>query len=122
MQCKAAVQGREERLMYAYNGLMTCTAASGQRRAERLAAKEAALVQRDAALQGGEERLRQEQALLAEGRAALERERTEARDMVKVGHKTSHRSVLPLTSHQSNRIWKSKMGTLKGGSALRHLA
>ena len=47
-------------------------------------------MQRDAALQGGEERLRQEQALLAEGRAALERERIEARDMVKVGHRTSH--------------------------------
>ena len=68
---------------------MTCTANAGQRRAERLAAKEAALVQRDAALQGGEERLRQEQALLAEGRAALERERIEACDMVKVGCRTS---------------------------------
>lgn len=47
-------------------------------------------MQRDAALQGGEERLRQEQALLAEGRAALERERIEARDMVKVGDEIPH--------------------------------
>ncbi len=75
-------------------------------------------MQRDAALQGGEERLRQEQALLAEGRAALERERIEACDMVKVGDEIPHRSIaqsrayrcieVPVdrgTCSRSDRLW-----------------
>ena len=56
-----------------------------QRQAEALAAQELELAQREADLHNEQDQLRQQRALLQESSSAMDKERAEARDMLKVG-------------------------------------
>ena len=55
-----------------------------EREAEAVAARERDVAQREASLQNDQEQLRQQQALLEETTQAVDKERLEARDMLKV--------------------------------------
>ena len=55
-----------------------------ERQAEALAAQEHELAQREASLHNEQDQLRQQHALLQESSSALDKERAEARDMLKV--------------------------------------
>ena len=55
-----------------------------ERHAEALAAQEKEVAQREASLQNEQEQVRQQKALLEEAAATIEKERLEARDMLKV--------------------------------------
>lgn len=58
-----------------------------ERQAEALAVQEKDLAQREASLQNEQEQLRQQRALLEESCTSIEKERLEARDMLKVAPK-----------------------------------
>ena len=55
------------------------------RQAEALAARERDVAQQEASLQNDQEHLRQQQALLEESSQAVDKDRLEAREMLKVG-------------------------------------
>lgn len=55
-----------------------------ERQAEALAAQERELAQREASLHNEQDQLRQQRALLDQASSAIDKERAEARDMLKV--------------------------------------
>lgn len=55
-----------------------------ERQAEALAVHERELAQREASLQNEQDQLRQQRSLLQDSASAIEKERAEARDMLKV--------------------------------------
>ena len=57
-----------------------------EREAEALAAREKDLAQREASLQNDQQHLQQQQALLEESSQAVDKQRLEARDMLKERH------------------------------------
>ena len=69
-----------------------------ERQAESVAGREQDVAQREASLQNEQEQLRQQQALLEESSQAVDKERLEAREMLKVSGSISL-SYIPYIQH-----------------------